>query len=266
MKKKSVKCEVLAAVTIVICVILVYLDVEKGINLFKYIPMVVFGFIGLLIIQGVLSSMFSCLLTSPREVDYDAFREPVSQLCVENKLEADTDVLEETHEEPVAETKTEAPSEALSQQYSCLDRYEALQEEAARKEVERRKDILNTVNEYVTYITAGYLTKKSLATLLGNIEKMACGEYGAYIALRSDMENKQLKSPDLRHLAWNIGERLGVPRKERAVFIQKSFPYELSKATLSYLELNLRDLVPSHIKIDVPLKDDYRFEFQRELA
>jgi hypothetical protein len=25
-------------------------------------------------------------------------------------------------------------------------------------------------------------------------------------------------------------------------------------------------LVPSHIKIDVPLKDDYRFEFQRELA
>ena len=132
--------------------------------------------------------------------------------------------------------------------------------------MERRKDILNTVNEYVTYITAGYLTKNSLATLLANIEKMACGEYGAYMALRSDMENKQLKSPDLRHLAWNIGERLGVPRKERAVFIQKSFPFELSKATLSYLELNLRDLVPSQIKIDVPLKDDYRFEFQRESA
>ena len=72
MRKKSVKCEVLAAVTIVICVILVYLDVEKGINLFKYIPMVVFGFIGLLIIQGVLSSMFSSLLASPKEVDYDA--------------------------------------------------------------------------------------------------------------------------------------------------------------------------------------------------
>ena len=266
MRKKSIKCEVLAAVTILICVILVYLDVEKGINLFKYIPMVVFGFIGLLIIQGVLSSMFSSLLASPKDVDYDAFREPVSQLCIENKVEADSDAQEETQDEPVAESKTEAPSEAPSQQYSCLDRYEALQEEAARKEVERRKDILNTVNEYVTYITAGYLTKKSLATLLGNIEKMACGEYGAYIALRSDMENKQLKSPDLRHLAWNIGERLGVPRKERAVFIQKSFPYELSKATLSYLELNLRDLVPSHIKIDVPLKDDYRFEFQRESA
>jgi hypothetical protein len=266
MRKKSVKCEVLAAVTIVICVILVYLDVEKGISLFKYIPMVVFGFIGLLIVQGVLSSIFSSLLASPKEVDYDAFREPVSQLCIENKVEADSDAQEETQDEPVAESKTEAPSEAPSQQYSCLDRYEALQEEAARKEVERRKDILNTVNEYVTYITAGYLTKKSLATLLTNIEKMACGEYGAYIALRSDMENKQLKSPDLRHLAWNIGERLGVPRKERAAFIQKSFPYELSKATLGYLELNLRDLVPSHIKIDVPLKDDYRFEFQRESA
>ena len=126
MKKKSVKCEVLAAVTIVICAILVYLDVEKGINLFKYIPMVVFGFIGLLIIQGVLSSMFSCLLASPKEVDYDAFREPVSQLCVENKVEVAPDVQEETQEEPVAESKTETPSEPTPQQYSCLDRYEAL--------------------------------------------------------------------------------------------------------------------------------------------
>ena len=93
-------------------------------------------------------------------------------MCVESKVETAPDAQEETHEEPVAETKTEAPSEPTSQQYSCLDRYEALQEEAARKEVERRKDILNTVNEYVTYITAGYLTKKSLATLLANIEKI----------------------------------------------------------------------------------------------
>ena len=34
--------------------------------------------------------------------------------------------------------------------------------------------------------------------------------FGEYEPLRSDME-KKLKSPDLRHLSWNIGERLGIP-------------------------------------------------------
>ena len=74
-----------------------------------------------------------------------------------------------------------------------------------------------------------------------------------------DSEAIKAELPGLRHLAWNIGERLGVPLAKRAVFIKKSFPYELVNATLEYLRLNLRDNVPSQIPIDVPDKGDYRF-------
>lgn len=157
-----------------------------------------------------------------------------------------------------AETVSSPITQHTSSFMSCLDRYESLQADTLRKELERKQDILRTVNEYVTDITAGYLSKKSLSILLSNIERMACGDFTAYKPLRSDME-KTLKSPDLRHLAWNVGERLGVSRQERAKFILASFPYELQNATVEYLEANLRDTVPCHIKIDVPEKGDYHF-------
>ena len=256
MKNKIIP-QVLGLATILFAALAIYLDVEKGISVFKLIPVVVFGFIALLVVQGLLSSLYSGMMAPETVVDKDALLK---------------EALHPTEEEPLKDEESSTSQEqqvepvVTPQQYSSLDRYEALQEEVARKEVERKKKVLDAVNEYVARITAGYLSKKSLATLLQNIEKMACGEYGNYQPLRSDIEARQLKSPDLRHLAWNIGERLGVPRKERAAFILASFPYELGKATLAYLELNLRDLVPCHIRIDVPKKGDYRFEYQREAA
>ena len=117
---------------------------------------------------------------------------------------------------------------------------------------------MDAIREYVTIKTAPYLSKEALATLIGNIECMACGQTDLYKPIRSNIDNP-LRSPGLRHLAWNVGERLGVPLAKRAVFIKKSFPYELVNATLEYLKLNLRDNVSSQIPIDVPDKGDYRF-------
>ena len=55
---------------------------------------------------------------------------------------------------------------------SCLDRYEERQAELLQREAERRKEVIRAINEYVTDITAGYLSKKSLTTLLSNISSM----------------------------------------------------------------------------------------------
>lgn len=146
---------------------------------------------------------------------------------------------------------------------SSLDKYEDMLAEAQRKDAQRRLDTLQAIHDYVMRRLADRLSKKSLAALLANIERLAFNVSDEYEPLRSDME-KKLKSPDLRHLSWNIGERLGIPHRERAVFIKASFPVELQNASIEYLEANLRDTVPSYIRIDVPDEGDYRFHDEAE--
>lgn len=146
---------------------------------------------------------------------------------------------------------------------SSLDKYEDMLAEAQRKDAQRRLDTLQAIHDYVMRRLADRLSKKSLAVLLANIERLAFNASDEYEPLRSDME-KKLKSPDLRHLSWNIGERLGIPHRERAVFIKASFPVELQNASIEYLEANLRDTVPSYIRIDVPDEGDYRFHDEAE--
>lgn len=148
---------------------------------------------------------------------------------------------------------------------SVMDRYEQNLNASIRQNAERRTRTMEAIYEYVTDVTTAYLSKKGLNTLLANIEKLANGIYDEYETIHSDMENI-LKSPDLRHLAWNIGERLNVPRRERAKFILASFPVILKDATIEYLERNLRDSVASNIVIDVPNKGDYKFHHKRNGA
>lgn len=149
---------------------------------------------------------------------------------------------------------------------SVIDKYEENLNASIQRNAERRTRTIEAINEYVMDVTTGYLSKKGLTTLLANIEKLANGVYNEYEAIHPDMENT-LKSPDLRHLAWNIGERLNVPRRERAKFILASFPVILKDATIEYLERNLRDSVASNIIIDVPDKGDYKFHHkQNEVA
>ena len=50
--------------------------------------------------------------------------------------------------------------------------------------------------------------------------------------------------------------------EERARFIKLSFPHELNNATVEYLQRNLRVAVPSHIPIDIPDEDDFRFHLE----
>ena len=142
--------------------------------------------------------------------------------------------------------------------YSYLDKYAALQREVEEQNTRRKVLIMEAVREYVTYTVAPFLKKEEVLILLENINYMAIGQTNLYKAIRSDANNP-LRSPDLRHLAWNIGERLGISNRERAIFIKASFPFELRDATVEYLEKNLRDVIPARIPIDKPSKGDYKF-------
>ena len=147
--------------------------------------------------------------------------------------------------------------------YSYLDKYAMLQENIEKENIKRKILIMEAIREYVTYTVAPYLKKDDVLILLENINCMAIGHTSSYKSIRSDLNNP-LRSPDLRHLAWNIGERLGISNRERAIFIKASFPFELRDATVEYLERNLRDVIPASIPIDRPAKGDYKFNTMKK--
>lgn len=147
--------------------------------------------------------------------------------------------------------------------YSYLDKYAMLQENIEKENIKRKILTMEAIREYVTYTVAPYLKKEDVLILLENINCMAIGHTSSYKSIRSDLNNP-LRSPDLRHLAWNIGERLGIPNRERAIFIKASFPFELRDATVEYLERNLRDVIPASIPIDRPAKGDYKFNSMKK--
>jgi len=165
----------------------------------------------------------------------------------------------DTQNIPVAEEIDEEKKHG----YSYIDKYEVLQREMEEQNTKRKLLIMEAIREYVTYTVAPYLKKEDVLILLENINYMAIGHTSSYKSIRSDLNNP-LRSPDLRHLAWNIGERLGISNRERAIFIKASFPFELRDATVEYLERNLRDVIPASIPIDRPAKGDYKFNSMKK--
>lgn len=170
----------------------------------------------------------------------------------------DNDTQNDSQSDPQNIPVAEEIDEEKKHGYSYIDKYEALQREMEEQNTKRKLLIMEAVREYVTYTVAPYLKKEDVLILLENINCMAIGHTSSYKSIRSDLNNP-LRSPDLRHLAWNIGERLGISNRERAIFIKASFPFELRDATVEYLERNLRDVIPASIPIDRPAKGDYKF-------
>ncbi len=176
--------------------------------------------------------------------------------------EVDRKSVQDTQNDTKNDTKN-GTDEIIEHSYSYLDKYAMLQENIEKENIKRKVLIMEAIREYVTYTVAPYLKKEDVLILLENINCMAIGHTSSYKSIRSDLNNP-LRSPDLRHLAWNIGERLGISNRERAIFIKASFPFELRDATVEYLERNLRDVIPASIPIDRPAKGDYKFNSMKK--
>ncbi|MGN4016742.1 hypothetical protein ACTFRR_21200, partial [Bacteroides xylanisolvens] len=203
----------------------------------------------------------SSAINEPQNVEDEAQNSSPDTIYDTQNEDNDTqnDSQSDTQNIPVAEEIDEEKKHG----YSYIDKYEALQREMEEQNTKRKVLIMEAVREYVTYTVAPYLKKEDVLILLENINCMAIGHTSSYKSIRSDLNNP-LRSPDLRHLAWNIGERLGIPNRERAIFIKASFPFELRDATVEYLERNLRDVIPASIPIDRPAKGDYKFNSMKK--
>lgn len=112
---------------------------------------------------------------------------------------------------------------------------------------------MDAIREYVTVKTAPYLSKEDIATLISNIEYMTYDQPESYKPIRSNIDNS-LRSPGLRHLAWNIGERLGVPLAKRAVLSRNHFHTNLQTQPLNILNLIYGIMSQARFPLMCPIK------------
>ena len=262
---------VLALSVITYTVVDTYLFAYHDINVMKIMTPVILGLVAAIILCGLLHKFFyKWLIENPGNFSFCGQDSPIVE--AKNTIESICNVETPPIEQPLDSPEQAYPPAQQSNQDivdsdcpkdSHLNKYDSILVELKKKEIERQVEIMDAIREYVTVKTAPYLSKVDIATLISNIEIMAYDHPDLYKPIRSNIDNP-LRSPGLRHLAWNVGERLGIPLAKRAAFIKASFPYELVNATHEYLKLNLRDHVTSQIPIDVPDKGDYRFHLDAD--
>ena len=149
-------------------------------------------------------------------------------------------------------------AESVVKQY-YMDNYEVRVAEIERKKAERQADIKRVIHEYTTFVMTEFLSKEDIEILHENIEYFAHGQSDLYKPIRSKVDNS-LRSIDLMHFVWNIGERLSISLIDRATFIHTIFPHELKDASIKYLSKNLRTRGVCKIALDIPKTGDYHFK------
>lgn len=139
----------------------------------------------------------------------------------------------------------------------------AMRCEQYRRQCEQEKaGLVNAIMDYVNYIMPPYMDEESLASLCGEIRLWSEASTHKPAAIR--LKGK-LTTVDLRHFAWNIGERLGKENgydgTARAVFIKAMFP-DVFKDTeiesIKNFKLNPR---ACRIPIDEPENDSHAFHY-----
>ena len=147
--------------------------------------------------------------------------------------------------------------------HDYMDNYEVRVAEIECEKAERQADIKRIIHEYTTFVMTEFLSKEDLEILHENIEYFAHGQSDLYKPIRSKVNNS-LRSIDLMHFVWNIGERLGISLIDRATFIHTIFPHELKDASIKYLAKNLRTCGVCKIALDIPKTGDYHFKCMKE--
>ena len=227
-----------------------YLYLSCHINLMEYSTPVILYITAMILVCGVLQRFFFRFITK-NELSL-SFGKQVRPLPEQIK-EIDPECPKDKDINP----------ENLVVKHDYMDNYEVRIAEIERKKAERQADIKRVIHEYTTFIMTEFLSKEDLEILHENIEYFAHGQFDLYKPIRSKVDNS-LRSIDLMHFVWNIGERLGISLIDRATFIHTIFPHELKDASIKYLAKNLRTCGVCKIALDIPKTGDYHFKCMKE--
>lgn len=227
-----------------------YLYLSCHINLMEYSTPVILYITAMILVCGVLQRFFFRFITK-NELSL-SFGKQVRPLPEQIK-EIDPECPKDKDINP----------ENLVVKHDYMDNYEVRVAEIEREKAERQADIKRVIHEYTTFVMTEFLSKEDLEILHENIEYFAHGQFDLYKPIRSKVDNS-LRSIDLMHFVWNIGERLGISLIDRATFIHTIFPHELKDASIKYLAKNLRTCGVCKIALDIPKTGDYHFKCMKE--
>ena len=231
-----------------------YLYLSCHINLMEYSTPVILYITAMILVCGVLQRFFFRFITK-NELSL-SFGKQVRPLPEQIK-EIDPECPKDKDINPAI-----LVAESVAKQ-DYMDNYEVRVAEIERKKAERQADIKRVIHEYTTFVMTEFLSKEDLEILHENIEYFAHGQFDLYKPIRSKVDNS-LRSIDLMHFVWNIGERLGISLIDRATFIHTIFPHELKDASIKYLAKNLRTCGVCKIALDIPKTGDYHFKCMKE--
>ena len=231
-----------------------YLYLSCHINLMEYSTPVILYITAMILVCGVLQRFFFRFITK-NELSL-SFGKQVRPLPEQIK-EIDPECPKDKDINPAI-----LVAESVAKQ-DYMDNYEVRVAEIERKKAERQADIKRVIHEYTTFVMTEFLSKEDLEILHENIEYFAYGQSDLYKPIRSKVDNS-LRSIDLMHFVWNIGERLDISLIDRATFIHTIFPHELKDASIKYLAKNLRTCGVCKIALDIPKTGDYHFKCMKE--
>lgn len=141
-------------------------------------------------------------------------------------------------------------------QTSIDDKAQEKREQYIKKQEDLHEAKIVAIFEYTIDILSPFVSSGNIELLCQNIRLYDIPES----VLSPIVTNGNLNSVDLRHYAWNIGERLGWSGQRRATFIKICFPKELANYEIETLRRTLRYDAKCQIELDIPDDNDYHFK------
>lgn len=207
----------------------------------------------------------------PKE-EQESVSEPESKTETQSESQAEAMPKEEPTSEPqpesVSESRTgltaeEEPEhgndpEPLPQLTS--EEYNTYCTEFQQRNDDKKRELATSIMNYVNRIMAPFMTEEELPKLCNEINGwcMDAAYKPTPISLKYTADTKdRLKTLDLKHFIWNIGERLGADNGYTGVvrsrFIKNLFPDVLQDAEVVSLQRTLTiEPEKGHIKLDRP--------------
>lgn len=153
--------------------------------------------------------------------------------------------------------KTHKQAQNYSSESKVSNKVVQMKEYYKLENLRREEEVSLEVRNYSIRTMAPYMSVDNIEFLCINIDGWTKNKG---IALKPLDVSIALSSLDLRHFAWNIGERLGWTGQQRAQFIKKTFPKPLQDLEIETIRRNLRQKGTCQIKIDVPVHGDFHFQ------